>query len=137
MARPGLDRGLEAGLDAARRVHDEQGGIGRVEALDHLGDEVRVAGRVDDRDLVLAVLERADGEAQRAVLLLLLGLVVEVRGAVVDPAQPRDRAGAKQHLLRSVVFPLPAWPASTTLRMWARSWLFNVIARGSSSVVPP
>ena len=32
----------------------------------------------------------------------------------------------------SVVLPLPAWPASTTLRMWARSWLFNVIARGSS-----
>ena len=32
----------------------------------------------------------------------------------------------------SVVLPAPAWPASTTLRMWARSWLFNVIARGTS-----
>ena len=97
---PDLDRRLQAGLDPARRVHDEQRRVGGVEALDHLGHEVRVAGRVDDRDLVLAVLERADGEAQRAVLLLLLGLVVEVRGAVVDPAQPRDRAGAEQHLLR-------------------------------------
>ena len=96
----GLDRRLEARLDAARGVHDEQRGVGGVEALDHLGHEVRVAGRVDERDLVLAVLERADREAQRAVLLLLLGLVVEVRGAVVDPAEPRDRAGSKEHLLR-------------------------------------
>ena len=63
-------------------------------------DEVRVAGRVDDGDLVLAVLERADREAERLVALLLLGLVVEVGGPVVHPAQARDRAGTKEDLLR-------------------------------------
>ncbi len=97
---PGPDRRLEPGLDATRRVHHEQRGIGGVEAFDHLGHEIRVAGRVDDRDLVLAVLEGADREAQRPVLLLLLGLVVEVRGAIVHAAQARDRAGSKEHLLR-------------------------------------
>ena len=110
----------------------KQRGVGGVEALDHLGDEVRVAGRVDDRDLVLAVLERPDREAQRLVALLLLGLEVEVRRPVVDPAQPGDRAGPEQDLLGQRRLAAPAWPASTTLRMWARSSLFNVIARGSS-----
>ena len=56
---------------------------------------------------MLAVLERPDREAQRAVLLLLLGLVVEVCGAVVNPAQPRDRPGAEQHLLRQRRLPAP------------------------------
>ena len=61
------DRRLEAGLDAARGVHDDQRGVGGVEALDHLGHEVGVAGRVDEGDLVLAVLERGDRQAQRPV----------------------------------------------------------------------
>jgi hypothetical protein len=95
-----LDRRLEARLDAARRVDHEQRRVRGMEPLDHLGHEVRVAGRVDERDLVLAVLERPDREAQRPVLLLLLGLVVQVRRAVVDLAQPRDRPGAEQDLLR-------------------------------------
>ena len=106
----GLDRRLEAGLDAARDVHHEQRGVGGVEALDHLGHEVRVARRVDDGDLVLAVLERADGEAQRAMLLLLLGLVVQVRRAVVNPAEARDRAGSKEHLLRQGGLAAPGMP---------------------------
>ena len=96
----GRDRRLQPRLDPARGVHHEQRGVGGVEALDHLGDEVRVAGRVDDRDLVLAVLERPDREAQRLVALLLLGLVVEVGRAVVDPAQAGDRAGPEEDLLR-------------------------------------
>ena len=97
---PGLDRGLEPGVDPAGGVDHEQGRVGRVEALDHLADEVGVAGRVDEGDLVLAVLERPDGEAQRTALLLLLGLVVEVGRSVIDTAQARDRAGSKEHLLR-------------------------------------
>ena len=44
----GLDRRLEARLDATRRVHHEQRGVGGVEPLEHLRDEVRVARRVDD-----------------------------------------------------------------------------------------
>jgi hypothetical protein len=71
-----------------------------VKPLDHLGDEVGVAGGVDDRDLVLTVLEGADGEAQRLVPLLLLGLVIEMGGPVVHAAEARDRPGSKQHLLR-------------------------------------
>ena len=88
-----------------------------MEALDHLGDEVRVAGRIHDRDLVLAVLERPDREAQGLVALLLLGLVVEMRGPVVDAAQARMAPARKRTCSASVVLPAPAWPASTTERM--------------------
>ncbi len=49
---------------------------------------------------MLAVLERADREAERLVALLLLGLVVEVGGPVVHPALARDRAGTKEDLFR-------------------------------------
>ena len=78
---------------------DEQRAVGGREAGDDLGHEVRVAGRVDERDPGLVVLERRDREAQRLLALLLLGLVVEVGRAVVDAAEPRDGAGAKEELL--------------------------------------
>ena len=45
------------------------------------------------------VLERRDGQAQRLPALLLLGLVVEVGRAVIDPTHARDRAGSKEELL--------------------------------------
>ncbi len=93
------DRVLEARLDAARRIHHEQRAVGGREAGDHLGDEVRVAGRVDERDPRRVVLERRDREAQRLLALLLLGLVVEVGRAVVDATETRDGAGAKEELL--------------------------------------
>ena len=72
------DARLEPGLDRPRRVGDEQRAVGRGEAADDLGDEVRVAGRVDERDPGPVVLERGDRQAERLLALLLLGLVVEV-----------------------------------------------------------
>jgi hypothetical protein len=93
------DRLLEAGLDARRGVHDEQRPVDRGEALDHVRDEVGIAGGVDERDPGPVVLERADREAQRLPALLLLGVVVEVGRAVVDAPEPRDRPGAEEQLL--------------------------------------
>ncbi len=93
------DGRLEACLDAGRSVHDEERGVGGMEALDHLGHEVGVAGRVDDRDPMALVVERRDREAERLLALLLLGLEVEVGGPVVDPAEPGNGAGSKEDLL--------------------------------------
>ena len=78
---------LEARLDAARGVDDEDRAVGGREALDDVGDEVRVAGRVDQRDPRAVRLERADREAQRLAPLLLLGLEVEMGRPVVDLAR--------------------------------------------------
>ena len=68
-------------------------------AGDHLGDEVRVAGRVDQRDVVPSSSNVATASDQRLAPLLLLGLEVERGGPVVDPAQPRDGAGLEQQVL--------------------------------------
>ena len=93
------DRRLEPGLDARRGVHDEERPVGRGEALDDLGYEVGVAGRVDEGDPGRLVLERRDGQAQRLAALLLLGLVVEMGRSVVDLAEALDRAGAEEEVL--------------------------------------
>ena len=93
------DRLLEPGLDPGRGVHHEDRAVRRGEALDHVGDEVRVAGRVEQRDPRPVRLERADREAERLAPLLLLGLEIEVGRPVVDPTQPRDRPALEQQLL--------------------------------------
>ena len=87
-ARPAeRDRGLQPGVDAAAGVHDEDHPVDRGDALDDLGDEVGIAGRVDQGDARAVVVEGGDREAQRLVPLLLLGLVVERARAVIDPAE--------------------------------------------------
>ena len=78
---------------------DEDRAVGRGEALDDLGDEVRVARRVDERDAGPVGFERADREAQRCPALLLLGLEVEVGRPVVDATEPGDRPGPEEQLL--------------------------------------
>ena len=91
---------LEAGLDATGGVHDQERAVGSGEALDDVGDEVRVAGRVDQGDPGPVVLERPDREAQRFLALLLLGFEVEVGGPVIDLAQAWDGPGLEHELLR-------------------------------------
>ena len=102
--RPGLaaqgDGLFETGLDAGRGIHDEQRPVRGGESLDHLGDEVRVTGRIDQRDPRPVVLERPDREAQRLAALLLLGLEVEVGAAVVHATEPWDRPRVEQQLFR-------------------------------------
>jgi hypothetical protein len=93
------DRVLEARLDPAGGVGDEDRPIRRLEAGDDLRDEVEVAGGVDDRDPGAIRLERRDGQAQGLAALLLLGLEVEVGAAVIDLADAPDRAGLEQELL--------------------------------------
>ena len=92
-------RVLRAGLDPARRVHAHQRGVDGLEARHHLGDEVRVARRVDERHEVALVVEGRDREGQRHVPLLLLGLEVHGGRPVLDPALAVDRPGAEEECL--------------------------------------
>ncbi len=90
---------FEAGFDGAGRVRDEDRAVGGLEARDDLGDEVQVARRVQDRDPRPVGLERRDREAQGLASLLLFGLEVEVRGAVLDLADPAHSPRLEQQLL--------------------------------------
>jgi len=96
---PEGDRLLEPGLDPARGVDRDDRAIGGVEALDDLGHEVRVAGRVDEGDPRPVPLERRDGQAQRGAALLLLRLVVEMGSPVLHPAEAGHGARPKEKLL--------------------------------------
>ena len=68
VARPRATACSRPASTPAGGVHDEERAVGRGEALDDLGDEVRVAGRVDQRDPRPVVLERRRprGSATRA-----------------------------------------------------------------------
>ena len=90
---------FEARLHPAGGIHHEERPVGCGEPFDHVRDEVRIAGRVDQRDPRPVCLERPDGQAQRRLALLLLGLEVEMGGAVIHPPQARDGAGLEQQLL--------------------------------------
>ena len=93
------DRRLEAGLDVPGGVHQQDRRVSGGEALDDLGREVRVSGGVDELDPRSLVIQAGHGEGERLLALLLLGLVVQARRAVVDAAEPRDRAGIEKEAL--------------------------------------
>jgi len=87
----------EAGLGhgALERIDDEQGAIGHVQHALDLAAEVGMAGRVDDVDLHILVLDgailREDGDAALALL------VVGIEHALVDLLVLAEDAGGIQH----------------------------------------
>ena len=90
---------LGADLDAGGGIDHHDGRVDRGERLDHIGLEVGVAGRVDDRDAGALVLDRADGEVDALPALLLVGVPVERGRARLHGAEPVDRAGIEEHRL--------------------------------------
>ena len=90
-----LPRDFGLHFDAFDRRHDEEREIGRVERRGHVADEVRVARRVEQVDLVAVGGERGERERHRDAPALLLGIEVADRGAVLDLAEPVDGAGGE------------------------------------------
>ena len=78
---------LGADLDPGRRVDHHDRGVDRGQRLDHVGLEVGVAGRVDERDPCAVRLERSDRQVDALLALLLVGIVVERRGARLHAAK--------------------------------------------------
>ena len=89
---PQRDRG---GVDPVDRGDDEQGGVGGAQAGPQLADEVRVAGGVEQGDLVPVVLDGATARDDRALLRTSAGSVSQT---VVpsSPSRPADRAGGDE-----------------------------------------
>jgi hypothetical protein len=77
----------------------EHGQVDDPKRREHVADEVGVARRVDQVDLVALPLERRDRQRQRQAALLLLGLVVADSGPVLDATEPVDGAGPMQQRL--------------------------------------
>jgi hypothetical protein len=84
-------------LDAAGSAHQQQGGIGDAQRAVDVPDEVRVAGRVEQVDLVSLPLELRQRQVDRDLARDLVGRVVEQRGPVRDAAEAVRRLGVEQH----------------------------------------
>ncbi len=71
--RPQAARG---DLDAHHRVDDEHGRLAHAQRAERVGDEARLAGRVEQVDLALPPLERAERRRDRHLPRLLVGVGV-------------------------------------------------------------
>ena len=84
--------------------HDDRQ-IGRSQPGLRVADEVRVAGRVEQVDLVVLPLERRKGERDRDPLGNLVGIEVADGVAVLDAAHAIDGAGGEQECFGERRFP--------------------------------
>ena len=92
-------RNLGLHLDAFDRGHDEDGEVGDAQRGGDVADEVGVARRVDDVDLVALVLERGDRQRHRDAAAGLFGVEVGDGVAVLDLPEPGDRARHEEQRL--------------------------------------
>ena len=83
-------------LDAGDGVDHHQRGLGDAQRRARLGQEVRVAGRVDQVDLGLLPLGERERRQQADLALDLVGVEVGDRGALVDAAEPVHGAGVEE-----------------------------------------
>ena len=95
-------------LDAFHRADDEDRQVGDTERGVDVADEVRVAGGVDEIDLVAVPVERRHGQRQGMAAFVLLRVVVHDGVAVLDPAQPGNRVGSVEECLGKGRLPRPA-----------------------------
>ncbi len=102
-----LPEPLGVDLDPHDRVDDDDRRVDDAQRAQGLGDEGLLAGRVDQVDLAVRVVERRHARADRHRALLLVFLEVGDRGAVVDLPQPVDDPGLEQERLAETGLPAP------------------------------
>ena len=102
-----LPQPLRADLDAEHAVDDEHGRLADPQRAERVGDERRLAGRVDEVDLHVPPLERRErgGDRHPARLLVLVG--VRDRRTVGHRAESGGRAGLVQEGLVQRRLPAP------------------------------
>ena len=102
-----LPEPLGVDLDTHHRVHDDHGRVHDAKRPEGVGDERRLAGRVDQVDLAIRVLERRHTGANRHRALLLVLLEIGHRRAVIDLPQAVDDPGLEQECLAEAGLPTP------------------------------
>ncbi len=86
-------------LDAHHAVDDEDRRLADAHRAERVGDEARLAGRVDEVDLAVVPLKRAERERDRHVARLLVGLGVRHGRAVEHRAEPVGRLRLEEQRL--------------------------------------
>jgi hypothetical protein len=90
-ALPQADR---VDLGTHDRVDDEDGRLADAQGAERVGHEARLAGRVDQVDLAVVPLERAQRRADRHLARLLVGVGIRGRGSRPGPTPSRLTAPA-------------------------------------------
>ena len=88
---------LRLDLDPRHAVDHHDGGVGDAQGGAGLGEEVRVAGRVEEVQLGFAPLAVGDGGLQADLPLDLVGIEVGDGRAVVHAAEAVDRSHVEEH----------------------------------------
>jgi hypothetical protein len=103
-----LPQPLGVDLDPHDRVDDEDGRLADAQGPERVGDEAGLAGSVEEVDLAVLPLEGGEGGRDGHLALLLVGLGVGGGRALLDGAEPVDRAGLEQERLVQGRLPAPA-----------------------------
>ncbi len=88
---------LRPGLELGVRLDENQGGLDRGDAPQTLGDEVVVAGRIDEVEAVAVPFAGGELGLHRDAAFCLFGGEVEVRVPLVDAAEPRGLLRRQKH----------------------------------------
>ena len=94
-----LPQPLRRDLGAHHGVDHEDRRLADAQRAERVGDEARLPGRVEQVDLALVPLERAQRDRDRHLARLLVGLGVGGGGAVLDAAEAVQHAGLEQQRL--------------------------------------
>jgi hypothetical protein len=92
-----LPRDFRADRELRPRADQDQRPFGRPQCASDLADEIEEPRTVEQVDLVVAVLQARDAEADRDLVLDLLRLVIHRRGAAVGRALPLDHPAGIEH----------------------------------------
>ena len=88
---------FKAGGNARHGADDDHSALHRVQRAGHFAREVKVAGHIDDIELLAVDFNRRDGRADRDVALDLLGIIIADRVAVLDTTLPVSHARRVEH----------------------------------------
>ncbi len=95
-------------LDAHHGVDDEHGGLAHAQRTERVGDEARLAGGIQQVDLALLPLQRAERRGDRHLARLLVGIGVRHGRALRHGAEAADRPRLEQQRLMQRGLPRPA-----------------------------
>ena len=92
-----LEHPARVHFDAGMGVDDDRRGFDGPQRADRLADEIGIARRVDQIEMLAGVVEMHQGGFDRILVVLFLIVEIAHAGAIVDARRPGDGAGKIQN----------------------------------------
>ena len=124
-------------LDAHHGVDDEHRRLAHAQRAQRVRHEARLAGRVQQVDLALLPLERAERRGDRHLARLLVGVGVRHGAVVGDRAQARVTPGLEQQRLVQRRLPRPSVTDEGDVANTVRCVVHESLPFSGESTIPP